>query len=97
MSESPSRASSIPEPKKPEKPDPAKTTRFRPIRRGKFPSKDDFLTDEEVRDRELAKVNALKVETNVKARRLAIMQEHRSMMELANAITRNPKGARHAA
>ena len=58
--------------------------------RGKFPSKDDFLTDEEIRDRELAKVQAMKVDTNVKARRLAIMQEHRSMMEQANAITRNP-------
>ena len=58
-------------------------------RRGKFPSKDDFLTDEEIRDRELAKVQAMKVDTNVKARRLAIMQEHRSMMEQANAITKN--------
>ena len=61
------------------------------MQRGKFPSKDDYLTDEELRDRELAKVQSLKVETNVKARRLAIMQEHRAMMEQANAITRNPR------
>lgn len=78
MSESGTRASST-------------SPKFRPRRRGKFPSKDDYLTDVEIRDRELAKVQALKVDTNVKARRLAIMQEHRSMMEQANAITRNPR------
>jgi len=64
---------------------------FRRKQRGKFPSKDDFLSDQELRDRELLKVRALQVETNVKARRLAIMQEHRAMMEQANAITRNPR------
>lgn len=67
------------------------STPFEPIRRGKFPSRDDYLTDDEIRDRELAKVQQLKVDTNVKARRLAIMQEHRAMMEQANAITRNRK------
>lgn len=79
MSTTPPRASSGPPP-------------FTRKQRGKFPSKDDYLSDEELRDRELAKVQALKVETNVKARRLAIMQEHRSMMDQANAITRNRKG-----
>jgi hypothetical protein len=53
--------------------------------------RDDYLTDEEIRDRELARVQAMKVDTNVKARRLAIMQEHRSMLEQANAITRNSR------
>ena len=65
--------------------------RFVRKQRGKFPSRDDFLTDDEIRDRELAKVQQMKVDTNVKARRLAIMQEHRSMMEQANAMTRNPR------
>jgi hypothetical protein len=65
--------------------------KFRRKQRGKFPSKDDFLTDDELRDRELQKVHALKVETNIKARKLAIMQEHRQMLEQANAITRNPR------
>ena len=79
MSDSPSRASSTsPRP-------------FKRKQRGKFPSNNDFLTDEEIRDRELAKVQQMKVDTNVKARRLAIMQEHRAMMEQANAITRNPR------
>lgn len=77
MSESPARASS------------GKPKRFRPIRRGEQPSRDDYLSDEEIRDRELAKVQQMKMDTNVKARRLAIMQEHRSMMDQANAITRN--------
>jgi hypothetical protein len=63
--------------------------KFAPIQRGKFPSRDDFLTDEEIRDRELSKVQQMKVDTNVKARRLAIMQEHRAMMEQANAMTKN--------
>jgi len=76
VSEPPKRASSTPAP-------------FRPNRRGKLPSKDDWLTNEELRDRELAKVNAMKVDTNVKARKLAIMQEHRVLVEQANAITRN--------
>ena len=79
MSDSPSRASST-SPKK-----------FKRKQRGKFPSKDDWLSDDELRDRELLKVRALQVETNVKARKLAIMQEHRSMMEQANAITKNPR------
>jgi hypothetical protein len=61
------------------------------MQRGKVPQKDDYLTDEELRDRELAKVNALKVDTNMKARRLAIMQEARKALEQANAITRRPK------
>lgn len=77
MSTTPSRASSTP-------------SKFKRKQRGKFPSRDDFLTDEEIRDRELAKVQQMKVLTNVKARQLAIMQEHRSMMEQANAITKNP-------
>jgi hypothetical protein len=47
------------------------------------------LTDEELRERELAKMQATKVDTNVKARRLAIMQEHRAMLEQANAMTKN--------
>jgi hypothetical protein len=68
-------------------------TKFKRRQRGKFPSKDDFLSDDEIRDRELSKLQQMKVDTNVKARRLAIMQEHRAMMEQANAITRNPKGA----
>lgn len=66
---------------------------FRPTQRGKFPSKDDFLSDEELRARELAKMQAMTVETNVKARRLAIMQEHRAMLEQANALTKNRKAS----
>lgn len=81
MSDTPQRASSTPKP-------PAK---FRPKLRGKFPSKDDYLTDDELRDRELSKVAALKVDTNAKARRLAIMQEHRAALDQANAITMNRK------
>lgn len=82
MADSPSRASS------------GKQKAFRRRQRGKFPSKDDWLSDEELRDRELAKVHQMKVDTNVKARRLAIMQEHREMLAQANAMTRNPKKAR---
>lgn len=67
---------------------------FKRKQRGKFPGKDDFLSDEELRQRELLKVQALQVETNVKARKLAIMQEHRQMMEQANAISRNPRRER---
>lgn len=67
------------------------TPKFKKRQRSKFPSKDDFLTDEEMRDRELSRIQALKVDTNAKARRLAIMQEHRAMMEQANAITKNPR------
>lgn len=70
--------------------------KFRRRQRGKFPSKDDFLSDEEIRERELAKMQQMRVDTNVKARRLAIMQEHREMLATANAITRNTRrGAAH--
>jgi hypothetical protein len=72
-------------------------SKFKVKQRGKFPSKDDFLSDEEIRDRELSKLQQMKVDTNVKARRLAIMQEHRSMMEQANALTKNPRRKQHAA
>lgn len=63
-----------------------------PIVRGEMPGRDDWLTDDEIRERELAKLQGVKLDTNVKARRLAIMQENRAMLEQANALTRNKQG-----
>jgi hypothetical protein len=59
-----------------------------PVRRGEHPSPDDWLTDEELRDRAQAQIAQIKMDTNVKARRLAIMQEHKERTEQANALTR---------
>jgi len=49
---------------------------------------DPFLTDEENRELSLARLQQAKMDVNVKARRLAIMQEHKARLEAANAITR---------
>lgn len=68
---------------------PVQPPAFQPLQRGEGPSSDDFLTDEEIRTRELAKITSLRTDTNVKARRLQIMQEAKQLTEEANAITRD--------
>lgn len=57
--------------------------------RGERPSKEDFLTDEELRARALMEQRNLTMDSNAKARRLAIMQEHKTNVEQANAMTRD--------
>lgn len=60
-----------------------------PIARGEHPHADDWLTDSEMRDRSVARLTTDKMNMNIAARRLAIMQDHRANTDQANAITRN--------
>lgn len=62
---------------------------FQPVQRGRVPSPQDFFTDEELRDKAVAELRFAQMRTNVEARKLAIMQEHKERVESANAITRD--------
>lgn len=48
-----------------------------------------YLTDDERRELELAQLQLAKMDVNIKARRLAIMQEHKANTDRAAAMTRD--------
>jgi len=60
-----------------------------PIDRGDDASADPFLTDEELREKSLGQLQLQKMDVNIKARKLAIMQEHKTNLELAVGMTRD--------
>jgi hypothetical protein len=62
---------------------------FRVVQRGGSPAPSDFLNDIEMREKQVLELRSLQMTANAKARRLAIMQEHKERTEAANAITRD--------
>jgi len=52
---------------------------------------DGWLTPAEARELATQRLAQVKLETNAKARRLGIMQEHKAATEQANALTRKKK------
>ncbi len=70
-------------------PTPTKPAPSFPIQRGEHPAPGDWLSDEELREKGVAELNAAKMGVNVQARKLAIMQEHKTNTDKANEITRN--------
>ena len=59
-----------------------------PVRRGEVASPDDYLTDAELRQRELTKLAAKRADLEAKRHKLRNLEEAREKLAQANALTR---------